>query len=339
MKTRWGAICPVAALGQPLDDGTSLMPSPEEKQRNDYRSKARAHVQAARETLKSDDAFASAYACLHARFALEALAYERLQDYLHEVSADAMDSWTPRQVLNELLYTDPDACSPIKVTIGWRPDPDAPVQEIDLGESHRFSAVWANKMHHALSSFLHQPTVKQMSESEADGREKAREKVNEALQELDRVLASALWSFRAHRLIGTQCKCGSPIARDPEFIEAGKVVSCSACGDFYNCQIDESRPGFEFWPQLASFTCNDCKTVNSMDAYELKPGKVIECLGCGEEIRGRDEARLDADCKRGDGQSVLTAMVHRDQPRRLRHGRRHAAARERGLRGRAQRAG
>jgi hypothetical protein len=88
-------------------------------------------------------------------------------------------------------------------------------------------------MHQALSSFLHQPTVKQMSASEADGREKARGKVNEALQELDRVLASPVRSFRAHRLIRTQCKCGSPIARDLEFIEAGKVVSCSACGRLY----------------------------------------------------------------------------------------------------------
>jgi hypothetical protein len=72
------------------------MPSPDEKQRIDYRSRARAHVQAAREMLKSDDAFAPAYACLHARFAVEALAYDRLQDYLFEVSLGAMNGWTPK---------------------------------------------------------------------------------------------------------------------------------------------------------------------------------------------------------------------------------------------------
>lgn len=165
-------------------------------------------------------------------------------------------------------------------------------KKLILARAIGFQRSGLTRCNHALSSFLHQPTVKQMSESEADGREKAREKVNEALQELDRVLASALWSFRAHRLIGTQCKCGSPIARDLEFIEAGKVVSCSACGRLYNCRFDESRPGFEFWPQLASFTCNDCKTVNSMDAYELKPGKVIECLGCGEKFEAETKLGL-----------------------------------------------
>jgi hypothetical protein len=96
------------------------MPSPEEKQRIDYRSKARAHVQAAREMLKSDDAFAPAYACLHARFAIETLAYDRLQDYLFEVSLTAMNGWTPKAVLKELLYTDPDACSPVSVTFNWK---------------------------------------------------------------------------------------------------------------------------------------------------------------------------------------------------------------------------
>jgi hypothetical protein len=169
-------------------DGTSLMPSPEEKQRIDYRSKARAHVQAAREMLKSDDAFAPAYACLHARFAIEALAYDRLQDYLFEISLDAMNGWTPKAVLKELLYTDPDACSPVSLTFGWRPDPDASPQEIPLGESYPLSAVWANRMHNALSSFLHQPTIKQTTanEPENDGQRAPRRKAEEALQEIDR---------------------------------------------------------------------------------------------------------------------------------------------------------
>jgi hypothetical protein len=93
---------------------------------------------------------------LQVRFAVEALAYDRLQDYLFEVSASAMKGWTPRQVLKELLYTDPDACFPTELKIGLKPDPEALAQEIDLGENYSFSALWANKMHNALSSFLHE---------------------------------------------------------------------------------------------------------------------------------------------------------------------------------------
>jgi transcription elongation factor Elf1 len=234
--------------------------------------------------LTSDRSFAPIYACLHARFALEALAYDRLQDYLFEVSASAMKGWTLRQVLTELLYTDPDACSPTEVKIGWRPDPDAPIREIDLGESYSFSALWANKMHHALSSFLHEPTIKQMGEMGAESGAKAREKAEEALLELDRVLASSFANFRAHRLIRSECKCGSPIVRDLEFIEAGKVVSCSACGRLYNSRFDESRCRFEFWPQQATWTCKGCGHANSADAYELRSATTVKCEGCGQEF-------------------------------------------------------
>jgi hypothetical protein len=49
------------------------VPPPDEKERLDY-DRARAHARAGREMLAPDDVFAPAYACLHARFALEALA-------------------------------------------------------------------------------------------------------------------------------------------------------------------------------------------------------------------------------------------------------------------------
>jgi hypothetical protein len=262
------------------------MPSPDERQRIDYRSKARVHAQAARAMLKSEDAFAPAYACLHARFAIEALAYDRLQDYLSEVSMDAMNGWTPKAVLNELLYTDPEACSPVSLTYSWKPNPDAPPQEIHFGDSYPLSALRANKMHNALSSFLHQPTIKQMTAygPENDYGQASRRKAEEALQEIDRVLASTVTGWRAHRLVQTKCKCGSLIARDLEFIEAGKIVACSACGRLYNRRYDEARHAFEFWPQQASFICVLCKTFNSIDAYEMKPGNVVECSGCREKF-------------------------------------------------------
>ena len=116
-------------------------------------------------------------------------------------------------------------------------------------------------------------------------RQTPRRKAEEALQEIDRVLASTVSGWRGHRLIQTQCKCGSVIARDLEFIEAGKFVACSACGRLYTCRYDESRHGFDFRPQHASFPCNVCGRFNSIDAYELKSGNVIECLGCGEKFK------------------------------------------------------
>jgi hypothetical protein len=70
-----------------------------------------------------------------------------------------------------------------------------------------------------------------------------------------------------------------------EFIEAGKFVACSACGRLYSCRYDESRRAFNFEPQHGTFTCKVCGKFNSMDAYDMKPGNVIECLGCGEKFK------------------------------------------------------
>jgi hypothetical protein len=284
LPIRWPQWRPFMGLPIRWPQWRPFMPPQDDAQRVDYRSKARSHVLAARELLTSDDAFAPTYACLQARFAIEALAYDRLQDYLFEVSAEAMNGWTPKAVLKELLYTDPEACSPITLTIGWRPDPHLPPQEIDLGESYRFSAQWANRMHHALSSFLHQPTLRQFDGAEIDNRQQAKQKAEEALLELEHVLSSSVWSFRAHRLVKTRCICGSLIARDLEFIEAGKVVSCSTCERLYNCLFDEAKGGFEFWPQQASWTCPQCKTFHSTDAVELKSPKMVECSGCAEKF-------------------------------------------------------
>jgi hypothetical protein len=260
------------------------MPPPDPISRFHYRSRASAHVKAGREQLKADDRFGSIHACLHARLAIEALAYDLFQDYLFEVSAEAMASWTPKAVLNELLYIDSEACSPISVTIGFQSE-DGARQEIDLGKNPRMRVAWANKIHNALGSFLHQPTVRQtMREPDADLLGLARQKAEEALDELERVLASPLWSFRAHRLVTFKCECGYSVSRDGDFLLAGKRVSCSNCGRLYGYQFDEERERFQFRAQRASWACPDCKTVHAIDAYEVKPGAFVECSGCSQKF-------------------------------------------------------
>jgi len=168
--------------------------------------------------------------------------------------------------------------------IGWKPDPDAPAQEIDLGTSYSFSVLWANKMHNALGSFLHESTIRQSADLDAESGAKAREKAEEALFELDCVLASTVSNFRAHRLIRTVCKCGQQIVRDLEFIEAGRVVSCSACERLYNTRYNESDHRFDFWPQQATWTCGDCGRFHSVDHFEMRSAETVKCDGCREQF-------------------------------------------------------
>jgi hypothetical protein len=260
------------------------MPPPHEAKRIDYLSKARAHAQAARDQLAAADPFGPVHACLHARLAIEALAYDLLQDYLFEVSRDAMEKWTPRVVLQEILYVDEDACSTAHVVFSYD-DRDGVPRELDFGESRKMPPAWANKMHNALGNFLHQPTVRQMlGVSDADRSDSGRRKAQEALDEIERVLGSSVWSFRAHQLIQITCKCGSVIARDKSFFEAKKILECSNCGRFYAYWLEEEKKRYAFRPQQVSWTCKDCGVANVKDADEAGAGTVVECSGCNAKF-------------------------------------------------------
>jgi hypothetical protein len=260
------------------------MPPPDEKKRIDYVSKARAHAQAARDQLAAADAFGPVHACLHARLAIEALAYDLLQNYLSEVSHEAVEKWTPGFVLKEILYVDEDACSTSHVRFSYK-DKDGVSREIDFGESLKMSPAWANRMHNALGNFLHQPTVRQMLQvSDTTRSETGRRKAKEALDEIERVLASSVWSFRAHQLLQINCKCGSVIARDKSFLEAKKILECSNCGRFYTYWLEEESKRYGFRSAQVSWTCKDCGAANVKDADEAKPGNVVECSRCAAKF-------------------------------------------------------
>jgi hypothetical protein len=195
-----------------------------------------------------------------------------------------MKKWTPKVVLKEILYVDDEACSTTGVVFSYN-DKDGVPRKIDFGESRKMSPAWANKMHNALGNFLHQPTVRQiLGVSEADSLEAGRRKAEEALHEIERVLASSVWSFRAHQLMQITCKCGSVIARDKSFLEAKKILECSNCGRFYTYWLEKKNNRYAFRPQQMVWTCKDCGVANATDADEAGTGCVVECAGCNAKF-------------------------------------------------------
>lgn len=256
------------------------MPSPPPESEFDFRSRARSHVTAAKELLSVSTPRTPFYACLELRMAIEALAYDAFQQYSFEVPADAMNKWTPKQILDELVYIDPDVELTSSITINVPELPNAQAYEIELGEVRRLSSKWANKAHNALGNFLHQPTIKQLTQLTNDLDVSARKKANEVITEIDRLLSSPVSSFRAHRLVEIKCDCGCRIARDVEFLNAQKRVICSSCGCEYLYSLDAEKGGYNFIPRKALWECNACKTSNSFPFHELKEGNSVSCSHC-----------------------------------------------------------
>lgn len=82
-----------------------------------FRGQAINHVKSARELLARTDEQSPVYACLELRFAIEALLFDLLQRYTREVSYGAMEKWTPKKVLDELLSIDPEVTESRTITI------------------------------------------------------------------------------------------------------------------------------------------------------------------------------------------------------------------------------
>jgi hypothetical protein len=100
--------------------------------------------------------------------------------------------------------------------------------------------------------------------------------------ELERVLASKVWNFKANQLVEITCKCGCRIARDVEFLREEKKTVCSNCGCGYDYRLDKENGRYEFRIKQAGWQCVDCKNDNVFPAHELKEGKTITCANCKE---------------------------------------------------------
>jgi DNA-directed RNA polymerase subunit RPC12/RpoP len=275
-----------AIFGPRFPECRLTMPNPLPENEIDYRSRAHGHVRAAKELLINSDQRSPFYACLELRMAIEALAYDAFQQYSFEVSAKSMNQWTPKKILDELVYIDPWVELTSSITITVNATETAPAQEIALGEIRRLSAKWANKMHNALGNFLHQPTLKQFQHMTDNVEKAAREKAGEATVELERILSAPVLQFRAHRLVETKCECGYRIARDREFLLAGKKVTCSDCGREYNYSHDKQTDAFAFTLRRVLWQCLACKESNSFGIHELEPERkmIITCTNCGESV-------------------------------------------------------
>src|SRR5215216_2578999 len=75
----------------------------------DYRYLAKERLAKATELLVAGDNDSLIYACLELRRCVEALAYNLLTAYLHEVPLSAFETWQPDKVIRELLQVDPHA--------------------------------------------------------------------------------------------------------------------------------------------------------------------------------------------------------------------------------------
>lgn len=250
-----------------------------------FRNSARNHVKAAHEFAAMDEGRGLRAACLELRMAIEALAYDLLQTYNAEVGETAMDKWQPRRVIDELLYVDPNADKTSHIAFGVEEEYGKPAKEMrSLGTDNRFTVKWANKAHHSLGSYLHEPTIAQHKSGKAGQDQKIKKKVEEVLAELEPILASPIWGSNFGVFVTFDCACGFKLKRKQEFFDKGKELSCANCGRFF--EYEKTDENWHIQPSTMSFDCpgQDCDERRTIERHEAKLGFETACEKCGETL-------------------------------------------------------
>lgn len=126
--------------------------------------RAEPHIERAQGHLSSGEPHRLRYACLELRFALERIAYQKLQLRLPEVSQKEIAAWQPKRIIAALMeLVDPMLGADYTLSVGKHSD--RPPQEDDytlVGTNKGVDAKSIGKHWHKLGSFLHMtmPTQK-----------------------------------------------------------------------------------------------------------------------------------------------------------------------------------
>lgn len=247
---------------------------------NRFRRQAKYHRDAARRHLSDgceDMVFAAA---LRLRMAVECLAYEILQSFGDELSQEIMETWQPGKLIKELKEIDDSVDRNMSIRMGKANAPDQPADElIDLGSCARLSAAWISKEYNALGSYLHTPTIKQLKNGKTFDVVKSRERIEEVLVEIDRVLDSRVFHVNIRPTITVICRCGFSVSRRESLLRKERQVTCANCHAVLGVDIHNDE--WHFFEFHHNFVCPECQRKNRFPAKELKDGANFTCDYCG----------------------------------------------------------
>lgn len=240
------------------------------------------HLERARAHLESGDADRLPYACLELRYALERIAYQKLQLRLGKISAREIAGWQPRRAIETLAELVDDRLGEnVTMRIAREPKDGKPHDEdyVMLGESKGVSPREIGRHWHKLGSFLHVRVPKKKGDyPDPPDEAPLHAYLGEVIEYIEQ-LTSTGFDLHFSKNVSFHCsKCGQSIVRNCELLEDGAVVQCQNphCTASYLTHAEDGGFRFEF--------------------YQLR----LDCKGCGESSHieantflgmERDEAR------------------------------------------------
>lgn len=232
------------------------------------------------------------YAALEARLALEKVCYDRLRQRHDYISHDQLKKWQPRAVVNTLITeVDPYVTETRTLSMGRQAARGVSAEAEDfvqLGTEIGFNAKRIEKMWNALAKLaLHVrlPEHREDHISNYGDKKQIRAKVDEVIEELERLAKSTMAFSGIGEEISFACTCGEKNRRRASLLKDGQHVLCinPDCKITWKAVSDGDSFGFE--SVTVPVRCQECRKANYIPwryFIEMKPDNVgsFSCHVC-----------------------------------------------------------
>ncbi|WP_156635508.1 hypothetical protein [Methylobacterium sp. Leaf123] len=248
------------------------------------RERAKEHLEQAKSLLASPTETNICYAALELRLCIECLAYRLLELYKPQSSFEAISKWQPDKMLKELVAVAGGVTSDLVIKI------DFPGAETVEATEKRPDVKWVRSNWQALGSFLHTPTIHQMSKGRKKDSADAEARLQAIIEELDRIFSSEIFDIVLEFGTAWPCSCGFMINRSPHWLASNNRTSCSECGTEYEVYAADNE--IRYRPIVIDWLCSECGTKNEIPIHKIKSNAECKCSFCGTNYKLKEQFRI-----------------------------------------------
>ncbi len=221
---------------------------------------------------------------------MERVCFERLRVAHNYISADDLRTWKPQYVVQTVMeMVDPKIATEWQLSIGSEPG-DSPTKYIPIGTQKGFDPKYINQLWQAMSSLLHCSVPKSAKQPIVHYRvdDKVKPKIEEALQELDRIAEGTIVGSLVLEQVSFSCVCGQANRRSVKGLTHDTVINCIKEGCKEQYRVEKRDDEFYFERRLEFVNCHKCGTKEGLPyraLHEIERGTRIwfHCRNCGQE--------------------------------------------------------
>lgn len=246
------------------------------------------YIERAREHLESKYPHRLRYACLELRYALERIAYHKLEFRLDKVSPEEITAWQPGRVMDILMEL-VDENLDVGYTLQIAEDSNA-ASEGRFSHFRKIKGIsprQLGKHWHKIGSYLHMQKPKNKGEKPAEPDLKTlKPYLEEVIKYVEEITETGSDAYFSSPITFACEKCKEKIVRNQKLLKSENIVQCQNpnCNASYVTEIENDE--FIFRLYQLSIDCKKCGARKCFDAnifLKMNTSKsiILRCNKCG----------------------------------------------------------